>query len=285
MRPNKKSAAKKFPQRSWLRKSTSIAAGLAAAACALYLIAGFLLDPGFLARDANDKAGKVLGATTLSVRLIGPPEKPVIVAAGACSHGSPVVNLAWNAATDADYYNIDRDSSPLANNVLPADYQDSAVQTQTSYTYQVTAVGQAGSTVSDPVSVQTPADCVVIPPPVVTITALENKPLDTYGNPVTIPQGNPSFSGTSNIPNALIHADIYSQPLVSIDAVANENGFWTFQVPVALQPGLHTLVVTASDPQDATRTVTDSLSFTVASSQAASSGNQGNNHNKNNKNN
>jgi hypothetical protein len=229
-----------------------------------YLILGFSFDSSFFARDANEKTGRVLGATTLSLRIIGPPEKPVLSAEPLCSYGgSPFVRLSWLTTRDTDYYDLERDLNPLVSGVAALSYDDYAVSSGTSYSYLITAFGPAGQTASDPI-VATTNICSALPDPTCEITSLNSLPLGGYSIPPTVTTPRPLFSGTTNIANALIAISLVGPTSISNSTTASLAGFWSWQPMVNLSAGSYALTITATDPNELTRQQSTILSFVIS---------------------
>jgi len=227
----------------------------------LYLAVGFWLGPGALKQDIE---GKVAGATTfLSVHIMGPPGKPVVTATPGCDSSSPYVQLGWEATDDTDNYDINRDSAPLITGITATSYKDTNVSANTTYSYGVIANGPLGNTASDAVNATT-GDCYVPPPePTNEIITIENIDLTTYKKIPKIKKRTPTFTGTTNIAYALIRTELYTGPLIIASTTANENGYWSWKVPEKLDYGLHTLYVTAIDPNDNSRYKTIQQDFRV----------------------
>lgn len=161
---NIKTRGKKKP----VRKGRSVSLGriskitgvLAAVLILLYSSVGYTLDKGFIKRDLNEKFGKVLGATatTLTLKVIGPPNKPVLTATPVCVNYVPYVNLSWTADDQMDYFDLERGGAPLVAGITKNTYQDVAVSEKANYSYTVTAFNPLGQNTSDAVSA-TVLDC------------------------------------------------------------------------------------------------------------------------------
>jgi hypothetical protein len=172
----KKSRRKKIVSRKksvFLRRAVKATGALAALLLLVYLSAAFLLDKGFLKRDLAEKYGQVLGTTTLTLRLIGPPNKPSVMAIPVCKNYLPYVELYWSSDDQMDYFDLERNGSPLVSGLTQAEYEDGAVEPLTSYDYAVTAFNPMGQNTSDPVTVTT-LDCGTppLPPPVLSATPI-----------------------------------------------------------------------------------------------------------------
>jgi hypothetical protein len=130
----------------------------------IYFSVGFVLDKGFIKRDFNEKMGKVLGATTITLRIVGPPNKPVMTATPVCVNYVSYINLTWTSDDQMDFFDIERDGSPLVTGLVDPHYEDVLVDPLTSYSYTVTAFNIYGQTTSDP-AVAVALDCGTSPPP------------------------------------------------------------------------------------------------------------------------
>jgi fibronectin type 3 domain-containing protein len=159
---NKKPAKKK--KSVLLRRVAKITGTLAAVLLIVYFSLGFILDKGFFKRELEEKIGRVAGATTLTLRMIGPPNKPVLSATSLCQNYVAYVHLSWGADDQVDYYDVDRDGAPLVAGLVTNSYDDQTVAELSSYTYTVTAFNSLGQNTSDPVTV-TVLDCGEPPPP------------------------------------------------------------------------------------------------------------------------
>lgn len=82
-----------------------------------------------------------------------------------CSGGSPLVQLSWGAAADADSYDIYRNGSLYYAAISGTAFQNSAnVKPGDSYTYRVRAVNADGATDSNAASISVPDDiCGLVP--------------------------------------------------------------------------------------------------------------------------
>jgi len=230
----------------------------------LYLTLGFAADPRLLLTDFSEKyAQAATSLTTLQIVVHGPPAKPEVTATPGCSSSSPYVHLSWPATNDTDSYDITRNSVVLVTGWTSTSYQDTAVVATTTYTYQVTANGPLGTATSDEVSVTT-GDCYVPPVPAAcAIVTLNNIDLTQHPQIPKITDRTPTFTGTTNMAYAVMRYEIYSGPMIIGSNTANSNGYWTFTVPTKLNYGLHTIYVTATDPADPTRSVTETQNFRV----------------------
>ena len=81
---------------------------------------------------------------TISVQVIIPPEAPSNFRASSASMAA--IALAWDAVTGAESYQLSRDGVVIYTGEYPS-YTDSGLTAETAYTYTLTAVNSAGSSV------------------------------------------------------------------------------------------------------------------------------------------
>lgn len=264
MKKNSKKAKKK-KKAVWLRKTTLINAFLILPALFIYLSIGLFFDSNFFQRDLSEKFGIVAGSSTntvLSIRIVGPPEKPVVTATPMCDV-SPYVKLTWNTTLDTDYYDISRDGNPLVAGILGTSYDDYAVNYSTLYSYIVTAFGPSGNTPSDPVSATTLNECNVLPAPSCVITKFDETNLAGYSGIPKTKKQNPKIYGTTNMPDALISIHITGESEVFSATQASPTGYWTWKPLHDLHPGSYHMVVMATDPADPSRQASATLDFKI----------------------
>lgn len=229
----------------------------------LYFIVGSVLNPRFFLADAREKAGIVKGVATVSVRVIDVPEKPVVTATARCSGISPYVHLNWAETLDTNTYDISRDGLPLISGITAHAYRDTTVSTETSYSYIVTAQGPRGTTPSDPATATT-GDCVIPITPSLTVVSIGGIDVTGGGTP-RLSNRSPNVSGTTNLPNALMQIEITNSIPVVGTSTANNNGYWSWNPPINLEEGTHTITVTATDPVIPSLTITIQKTFTIVS--------------------
>jgi len=246
----------------------------------LYVGLSAIYSPEFLLSDIRSKFSAVAdGVITVTAKVLAPPVKPIVTGTADCSNGNLSISLAWSADENSYSFNIDRDDNPLITGLSNPTYQDNAISINNSYSYVVTAIGPMGPgfAASDPVVVTTPSECnVPLPAPAVAITTIGSKNIDGLGKNITTTDKRPIFSGTSNIPNAIIDISILSALEISGQTIANLNGYWTWSPPQDISLGDHTLFVTATDPLDSSRTATDQLDFTAVENNTGESNNNSN---------
>jgi hypothetical protein len=256
-------------KKSTLRKITKwhiLCTGLVLAA---YLTLGFWLGPEALREDIK---GKVAGASTvLSLHISGPPGKPLVEVQAGCDGVNPYIDISWQATTDTDNYDIYRDGALLISGKTNTYYRDGNVISGNSYSYYVIANGPLGSTQSDTVSAIASSQCYAPPPPpppevICRITTLDKIDLTNFHCLPKTKKKTPLFSGTTNVSNAQIQAEI-STPSAKRKVIssftANENGYWFWPVRGQMKKGMKTLYVKSVDPSDSNRFGTCSLRFKV----------------------
>jgi hypothetical protein len=231
-----------------------------------YVVTGSLLDRGFLKRDWDEKYGQVAGVTTtmLSVRFVGPPNAPVLTATPLCQNYAPYVHLSWTTDDQMDYFDIYRDGNPLISGIVTDFYDDHSVDILTDYIYDVTAFNGAGQATSNLVSV-TSLDCGAppLPDPTCEITRFDTINLAGFVGTPDTENRKPVFYGTSNLDYAIIEVMVTGATSMLSITGANENGYWTWSPPSNFNYGEHTIWVTAVDPGDSLRRMTDSLKFEI----------------------
>jgi len=264
---SKKSKQTKKKNKSlWLKRITQANAILILSAFFIYLAIGLFFDPAFFQRDLSEKLGIVAGSSTsntvLSVRIVGPPEKPIVTATPMCNI-SPYVKLTWNTTLDTDYYDINRDGNPLVAGIIGTSYDDYAVNYSTLYSYLVTAFGPLGNTASDSASATTLNECNVLPEPSCIITKFDDINLAGYSGIPKTEKQNPKIYGTTNMPNALINIHITGESAVFATTQASSTGYWTWKPLHGLHPGSYHMIVTATDPSDPSRQANATLDFEI----------------------
>lgn len=74
---------------------------------------------------------------------------------------------------------------------------------------------------------------------------------------------NPSFSGNVGIKNAIIFLEVHAAQIIRSTTYADSQGNWSWQSPEAILPGIHTLLITAEDPENPAIMVSGSLDFYI----------------------
>jgi len=252
------------------RRAMKGVAIMAAVFLTLYFSLCFCLDRGFLQRDLGEKYGQVAGATTMTLRMIGPPHKPVLSVSSLCQNYAAYMHLSWTSDDQMDYFDIDKDGTPLVAGLIENYYNDQMVRELSGYAYSVTAFNPLGQNTSDPVSA-TALDCgeppipppPVIPDPTCVITKFQNINLAGFKGVPGTKERMPKFYGITNMPNAVIEVVIMGETSVIATTTANQNGYWTWEPQNKLNYGTHTIWVTAIDPNDSARKKTASLKFKI----------------------
>jgi hypothetical protein len=260
-KPKKKTFSSKHHKR---KKFLKLAAKIHSAATIFillsYLSIGIFGGPEYLLKDVKNKYEAAAATTALSVRLVGPPGKPAVIAVPSCSSTNPIVTLNWNATSDTTDYDVYRNGNILISGITGTSFADSSVQASTTYVYYIVANGPQGNTQSDLVSVTTGA-CFLLPN--VQIITIDNTSLSSFSGTPEISTRTPNFSGTTNIQNAIIDIQIYSGPVVSATTNASINGYWSWTSPIELDYGSQTIYITATDPNDISQSAQTSLNFTI----------------------
>ena len=245
----------------FLRKTTKIHASFTLLLIIFYVAVSLVWNPRFILDDARDKYAHAATIQILA-RVAGEPGQPIPSGQGQCLRGVPYVSLSWNATSDTDTYDIERDFLALTTGLQTATYQDNAVLKNTTYAYIVTANGPKGSTASDPLSISVPA-CPVLSSPTCQIETIDTNQISALGQSFRTTDTEPTFSGTTNIPNAKIEITLEGKPTIFATTSANANGYWEWSVPQTLEIGSHIIYATALDPNDSTRAATDHFSFEI----------------------
>lgn len=248
-----------------------------------YLTLSLVYSPEFFLSDVHNKF-KALADDTIAItgKVLGPPVVPIVSGNADCDTGAGTlsVTLSWPADENSNSFDVSRDDLPVVSGLAINRYTDSLVAVGTTYNYMVTAHGPmgAGVAVSEPVAVMTPAECaIVLPAPIVNIISINGKNVASYVGTSEMTELRPTFSGTTNIPNAEVHLILHSEIFSSADIQANSAGFWSWTPPIDLSLGTHTLFVSAVDPLDATRTTAASQDFNIVETPVSNNNNGGSN--------
>ncbi len=251
-----------------LRKLFRVHAALTAVSLGAYFLVA-LSDPGFLSYDLRQKYHALADDTiAVTATVLGPPAQPVVTAVAACDDDTDALNITLGWADDANAYtyDIDRDSLPLVTGLTVSGYIDFNVSVSTTYQYVVTANGpmSPGSVESLSVSVTTPAWCpVTAATPSVNITSFGGRGVDSYDGTSYVSDRRPVFTGTTNMPNAIIQIIVGAPSTFIAQFTANSNGYWSWKPPSGLSSGVYLFTVTAIDPGDTTRQASASLKFGI----------------------
>jgi hypothetical protein len=265
MKKAKRKNGKKLKKTGWIRKAAKAHACITVFFLVFYLVASIIADPRFLVRDFREKYSSLADELQISVslRVPGPPEKPLLSLATGCDgNDAPYINLNWNQTADTDSFDIYRDGLILVSNLSQTAYKDQNVLKHTSYDYKVVANGSAGSTESEIVS-ETTGDCQNVIVPYCSITSIGGVDLVSHPGEIKTDEKSPLFTGTTNIPNALIQITIGPGTIISATTSANQNGYWFWQTPEKLPPGHYDATVIATDPINGAITATVSANFQI----------------------
>ncbi|MDD5083963.1 MAG: Ig-like domain-containing protein [Candidatus Moranbacteria bacterium] len=263
--------------RKWMRLHVV----LTAIAFGVYFLAAFLYSPHFFLVDLKDKIYALADTIGVTARVLDAPVKPVVSVTTTCDtiKGELSVTADWADDENSYTYDMFRGGSLLMTNLTNSSYKDTNVTVGTNYEYFVVANGPMGpgTATSDTVSITTPAECIrVLPSPLVAATSIGTMDIaGQSGGAQTLDQ-TPLFSGTTNIPFAIIDIVVHSNETVVLQTIANANGYWEIESPVQLSFGEHTIYITATDPSDSTRTATYNIVFYVNQVTAVSDSDSGN---------
>lgn len=227
-----------------------------------YLGFGFVLGPEFLYQDIRHKFFALADDTIVITAVVpGPPAVPVVTATPTCVSGAPRIVLDWADDSGSTSFDIDRDGLPLTTGLTASGYTDTAVSLNTAYSYVVTATGQMfpGTATSIAVSVTT-LDCAALTPITVAIETLGGKDVRTNRSDIELNRFRPHVTGSSSIPYAIIDI-LVTSPTLRARIIANSNGYFEWIPPMKLDKGRHIIEVTATDPNDSSRTAVDSFIF------------------------
>jgi hypothetical protein len=256
---SKKSPKKK--SKSLFHKLAHIHLRAASFLLIFYLILGMLVDPRFLAYDFRQKYSAIASssAITVSMRVMGEPEKPVLTAEAGWENDLNFIDLAWNQTEDATSFDLYRDSLPLITGLTQTTYRDENIEINTFYDYKVLARGSAGETFSDEIHIFSD-DHEASEMPDCQITALDNL---SFTNAIQTTNLAPVFSGTTNLENALIQIELVGPSMLIATTSANSNGYWSWSALENLAIGTYTISVTATDPENSLISAQISNSFEI----------------------
>jgi hypothetical protein len=234
----------------------------------VYFLAAFF-DPGFLSYDLRQKYNALADdLIAITATVLDSPSQPVVTGTAQCNNNTGVLSITLNWADDVNTYtyDIDRDSLPLVTGLTVSGYTDLNVVAGTTYEYIVTGNGpmSPGFVTSIPVSVTTPSECnITAVAPTVSIISFGGRNVNSYDGTPHIRERQPTFTGTSSIPFAIVHIQVESPVIFIATVIANANGYWEWSPPTKLSIGTHTLTVTAIDPNDTARRSSASLKFSI----------------------
>lgn len=253
-------------RRLWLRKLIKIHSFALAVFLGVYFLFAFL-DPGLLSYDARQKFSALADELlVVTATVLAPPVQPVVTATADCNNSTGVLSVVLDWADDANSYtfDIDRDGMSLISGLINSAYIDTNVVVATTYQYEVTGNGPMGPgfATSVPISVTTPTECeVTAAVPTATIVSFAGRGIDSYGGSPRTKNRRPTFTGTTNIPNANVLVTIGTSFLAEL--TANSNGYWEWKPPYGVVVGKHIFTVVVTDPNDTARSVTVQLEFRI----------------------
>ncbi|NTW46396.1 MAG: hypothetical protein HGB18_05130 [Candidatus Moranbacteria bacterium] len=232
-----------------------------------YLGLSFLYSPDFLLSDVRSRYRALAeGMVTVTGRVLGPPAVPIVSGVASCRNGVLSVSLSWAEDEASESFDIVRDGLPLVSGLSDPTYSDTTVSVGSSYVYAVVAHGPMGPgvAVSESVAVTLPSECAVDMPVLnLRLTSFDGKNVSDPSRTSKTSHERPTFIGTVNIPNARISILVGGPTIVSAETSANVNGYFVWRPPFGLENGLHTLSLTATDPEDYERSVSFAFSFRV----------------------
>lgn len=232
-----------------------------------FLIAFF--DPGFLSYDLRQKyhtiASEVL---TVSATVLGAPVSPIVTGTSQCESSTSTLHndIDWPDDVNTYTYDIMRDGLPLASGLSLSEYHDNGIVVGTAYTYIVTAHGPMGSgyATSNTLSLITPPVCGEFSvTPDVQIYSFDGQSLSSYVDVPTATHRRPIFTGTTNIPNAIVQIVVGPPSNVIVQLSANINGYFSWQPPINFSYGEQVFALTVSDPSDSSRVAHTSFIFAI----------------------
>lgn len=231
-----------------------------------YLALAFTLGPGFLSFDVSQKIRAIADELiVVTAVVLGPPATPTVTATPSCVGGAPRITLDWADDAATTSWDVERDSAPLITGLTSSGYMDTAVTGTATYTYVVTAYGPMSPGIATSSSVSAAAiDCsTLLPAATLTLTRLGGKDITPPRTlPIKIDDSRPRLRGNTNIGDAIVDIAL-TRPTIYARISANANGYFTWKPPRALHAGRHSLTVTVTDPNDSTRTASETLEFTT----------------------
>jgi hypothetical protein len=228
---------------------------------AVYLAVAIFFDPHFIIRDFKDKFAQAADVT-VTLRIMGPPDQPIVTADPGCSGASAFVDLDWQDTQDTDNYDVYRDSEILVTGLTDSEYRDENVENEISYIYQVIANGPVGNTASDDTPI-TADDCEETVPATCEIRTFNGRNIPGISGTPDTEDRKPEFSGTTNIASAQISITVTGDTAISATTSANINGYWEWTAPEKLDYGNHYIIVTATNLSNPSYHATDSLLFQI----------------------
>lgn len=236
----------------------------------LFLVAYLLVlsfgERGVFLVDLNNKkrvAGAMVSAT---LRIFGPPEKPIIMGNATCNNeGSSVVSLNWVRVADATAYDVYRDGELVASNLADTFFIDRSISNNINYFYYLIAKGPAGEAVSEEANFLT-KNCKPIILPVINFSTFEGKNIS--GMPTTINK-RPLVQGQTNMPFSTVELEIHSDLVFYATVQTNANGYWQWSPSADIPYGAHILYAKVIDNNDASLFATNFLFFAIIEAASA----------------
>lgn len=227
-----------------------------------------MYSPEFLLHDLQSKAKAAENTITITAVVLSPPVIPIVTVNQTCENETFFVTINWPPDINSQSFNIYRNGQILITGLTNHSYIDTRAANGQTYVYTVQAIGAMGPGLAEsaPVTLDTMPVCASNPDTVtVAITTFDNKNRSQFTQTPSTSVLNPSFSGITNTPNAIISLQIAN--VVSAQTVANSNGYWNWQVPTNMSPGTYTLTLISTNPTDPSKTAQTSLTFTILSSE------------------
>lgn len=213
--------------------------------------------------DLYDKRQVASAMITATMRIFGPPSKVSVSGSVFCDkNGRSAIKLEWPLATDATSYDIWRRGEDLVSGLKDNFFVDINVIAKETYLYKVISSGPAGVSVSDAITVVA-KNCTTSGESFVVVNVFEGKNLSQIKGIPSTKNKKPVFQGQTNIPFAIIEAEIHSSNIVYGTTQANVNGYWKWSLPVKISSGLHELRIKAIDPNNPNNIASSYLIFKI----------------------
>ncbi|NTV40960.1 MAG: hypothetical protein HGA61_01675 [Candidatus Moranbacteria bacterium] len=258
MKKQRKTKQKKLKMKLWIKLHSIFTIFL----LIFYVALGIFGEFSVLGKDLNSKYAWAAG-TAITLFVDGLPGKSVLSSSRTCVNNVSTINLSWTNSEGAITYSITRDGELLASGFQSMAYSDNSVVGGTSYSYIVTAYGTGGESISDPLVV-TARDCfeVELPDPVLQLVSFDGKQV-MQGVPLSTLNKTFKLTGTTNIPDADIQITTFPGPFFVSTLQANSNGYWEYYLPDNLETGSYYFRITAIDPDELLRSVTEEYYFQI----------------------
>lgn len=211
-----------------------------------YLIVAFGQGENFFVNDLKTKKAVAGSVVTAMIRIFGTPNQPVITIQTGCNNqNNSYIRLDWEIEDDATFYDVCRNGSELAINLVDNFYLDNNVLSGNIYQYSVVARGPAGEATSESFSVRAISCGEPILIPFVRINSFLGKAIDNQGEIIKTEKEKIFFGGVTNIENALIKIEIRGERDIYAETWANQNGFWDWESLVNIPQGFYTVYIRA----------------------------------------